>query len=188
MLRFPRVSQELCRQHMAAKSPFTRPEPGGRRGTDTSRVSSVSSQFSDGPQHSPSSHSSTPSWSEEPAQSNMDISTGHMILVRSRKLEFRLHFASNMRHVSIESENHTLTGIIALQFLTVQHITVNRLQYLLAQIFACLHLYLNSHKETAANLRKEELLGFCVFLTYISQFWGLSCVLNSTLESCQAVY
>ena len=55
---------------------------GGRRGTDTSRVSSVSSQFSDGPQHSPSStHSSTPSWSEEPAQSNMDISTGHMILV-----------------------------------------------------------------------------------------------------------
>ncbi|ROJ66285.1 Receptor-type tyrosine-protein phosphatase-like N [Anabarilius grahami] len=72
--------QELCRQHMAAKSSFTRPEAGGRRGTDTSRVSSVSSQFSDGPQHSPSSHSSTPSWSEEPAQSNMDISTGHMIL------------------------------------------------------------------------------------------------------------
>uniref|UniRef100_A0A8C3AYL8 Protein tyrosine phosphatase receptor type Na n=1 Tax=Cyclopterus lumpus TaxID=8103 RepID=A0A8C3AYL8_CYCLU len=54
--------QELCRQHMAM-------------------VGSVSSQFSDGPQHSPSStHSSTPSWSEEPAQSNMDISTGHMIL------------------------------------------------------------------------------------------------------------
>uniref|UniRef100_H2UFW4 Protein tyrosine phosphatase receptor type Na n=1 Tax=Takifugu rubripes TaxID=31033 RepID=H2UFW4_TAKRU len=50
-------------------------------GGNTSRVSSVSSQFSDGPQHSPSStHSSTPSWSEEPAQSNMDISTGHMIL------------------------------------------------------------------------------------------------------------
>ncbi|TSK92890.1 Receptor-type tyrosine-protein phosphatase-like N [Bagarius yarrelli] len=72
--------QELCRQHMAAKSSFSRPEAGGRRGTDTSRVSSVSSQFSDGPQHSPSSHSSTPSWSEEPAQSNMDISTGHMIL------------------------------------------------------------------------------------------------------------
>ncbi|XP_066497117.1 protein tyrosine phosphatase receptor type Na isoform X2 [Hoplias malabaricus] len=72
--------QELCRQHMAAKTSFSRPEPGGRRGTDTSRVSSVSSQFSDGPQHSPSSHSSTPSWSEEPAQSNMDISTGHMIL------------------------------------------------------------------------------------------------------------
>lgn len=59
---------------------------GGRRGTDTSRVSSVSSQFSDGPQHSPSStHSSTPSWSEEPAQSNMDISTGHMILVGGKR-------------------------------------------------------------------------------------------------------
>ncbi|XP_041858051.1 protein tyrosine phosphatase receptor type Na isoform X2 [Melanotaenia boesemani] len=90
--------QELCRQHMASKSslcrqdcmggvsgsmggPATATGAGGRRGTDTSRVSSVSSQFSDGPQHSPSStHSSTPSWSEEPAQSNMDISTGHMIL------------------------------------------------------------------------------------------------------------
>ncbi|XP_048857891.1 receptor-type tyrosine-protein phosphatase-like N isoform X2 [Brienomyrus brachyistius] len=53
---------------------------GGGGGTDTSRVSSVSSQFSDAPQPSPSSHSSTPSWCEEPAQSNMDISTGHMIL------------------------------------------------------------------------------------------------------------
>ncbi|XP_062287767.1 protein tyrosine phosphatase receptor type Na [Scomber scombrus] len=90
--------QELCRQHMASKSSMCRQDcmggggtsmggsaiatgAGGRRGTDTSRVSSVSSQFSDGPQHSPSStHSSTPSWSEEPAQTNMDISTGHMIL------------------------------------------------------------------------------------------------------------
>ncbi|CAL8265885.1 unnamed protein product [Lota lota] len=94
--------QELCRQHMASKLPVSRQDKdgggvaggaspasgsvvaagaGGRRGTETSRVSSVSSQFSDGPQHSPSStHSSTPSWSEEPAQSNMDISTGHMIL------------------------------------------------------------------------------------------------------------
>eukprot|EP00064_Thunnus_orientalis_P001569 superscaffoldBa00000108_g1572 len=92
------VGEELCRQHMASKSSLCRQDcvggvsssmagsaiatgAGGRRGTDTSRVSSVSSQFSDGPQHSPSStHSSTPSWSEEPAQSNMDISTGHMIL------------------------------------------------------------------------------------------------------------
>ncbi|KAM4558069.1 protein tyrosine phosphatase receptor type Na [Odontesthes bonariensis] len=90
--------QELCRQHMASKTSMSRQDcmggvtagmagsaigtgAGGRRGTDTSRVSSVSSQFSDGPQHSPSStHSSTPSWSEEPAQPNMDISTGHMIL------------------------------------------------------------------------------------------------------------
>lgn len=64
---------------MATKSLFSRaegpPEP--------SRVSSVSSQFSDAAQASPSSHSSTPSWCEEPAQANMDISTGHMILVRT---------------------------------------------------------------------------------------------------------
>ncbi|XP_028837512.1 receptor-type tyrosine-protein phosphatase-like N isoform X2 [Denticeps clupeoides] len=80
--------QDLCRQHMAAKSLFSRVEGGAAGGgagggggaTDTSRVSSVSSQFSDAAQPSPSSHSSTPSWCEEPAQSNMDISTGHMIL------------------------------------------------------------------------------------------------------------
>uniref|UniRef100_A0A8C9TWJ7 Protein tyrosine phosphatase receptor type N n=1 Tax=Scleropages formosus TaxID=113540 RepID=A0A8C9TWJ7_SCLFO len=75
--------QDLCRQHMAGKSSSGRQDTGtaaGGGGTDTSRVSSVSSQFSDAPQPSPSSHSSTPSWCEEPAQSNMDISTGHMIL------------------------------------------------------------------------------------------------------------
>ncbi|KAJ8383597.1 hypothetical protein AAFF_G00216700 [Aldrovandia affinis] len=78
----PYEYQDLCRQHMAAKSSCGRQEVGGGAGgvTDTSRVSSVSSQFSDGPQPSPSSHSSTPSWCEEPAQANMDISTGHMIL------------------------------------------------------------------------------------------------------------
>ncbi|NXA07299.1 PTPRN protein, partial [Sapayoa aenigma] len=71
--------QELCRQHMAAKSLFGRTEAPVAP-TETSRVSSISSQFSDAPQPSPSSHSSTPSWCEEPVQSNMDISTGHMIL------------------------------------------------------------------------------------------------------------
>ncbi|XP_005919946.1 receptor-type tyrosine-protein phosphatase-like N isoform X1 [Haplochromis burtoni] len=96
--------QDLCRQHMASKGAFGRLEAAalgavggasggsggggggsvaggavGGGGTD-SRVSSVSSQFSDGAQPSPSSHSSTPSWCEEPAQANMDISTGHMIL------------------------------------------------------------------------------------------------------------
>lgn len=67
---------------------------GGGGGTDTSRVSSVSSQFSDAPQPSPSSHSSTPSWCEEPAQSNMDISTGHMILVDPylSKQKYVIHF------------------------------------------------------------------------------------------------
>ncbi|XP_064420129.1 protein tyrosine phosphatase receptor type Na [Latimeria chalumnae] len=78
--------QDLCRQHMAAKSPMGRAEvvaigaASASGPTEPSRVSSVSSQFSDGAQASPSSHSSTPSWCEEPAQSNMDISTGHMIL------------------------------------------------------------------------------------------------------------
>ncbi|XP_024594954.1 receptor-type tyrosine-protein phosphatase N2-like [Neophocaena asiaeorientalis asiaeorientalis] len=66
--------QELCRQRMAAR-PSERPETA-----HTSRVSSVSSQFSDGPMPSPSARGSTSSWSEEPVQPNMDISTGHMVL------------------------------------------------------------------------------------------------------------
>ncbi|KAM7379779.1 hypothetical protein PAMP_005306 [Pampus punctatissimus] len=66
---------ELCRQRMAVKPPAERPEP------ISSRINSVSSQFSDGgPAVSPSARSSISSWSEEPAHSNMDISTGHMIL------------------------------------------------------------------------------------------------------------
>ncbi|KAJ8268614.1 hypothetical protein COCON_G00137860 [Conger conger] len=66
--------QELCRQRMAVRT-AERPEP-----MHASRINSVSSQFSDGPLPSPSVRSSTSSWSEEPAHSNMDISTGHMIL------------------------------------------------------------------------------------------------------------
>ncbi|CAJ1072988.1 receptor-type tyrosine-protein phosphatase N2-like [Xyrichtys novacula] len=67
--------QELCRQRMAVKPPMERQEP------ISSRINSVSSQFSDAGQAvSPSARSSVSSWSEEPAHSNMDISTGHMIL------------------------------------------------------------------------------------------------------------
>nr|CAI9698752.1 unnamed protein product [Rangifer tarandus platyrhynchus] len=44
------------------------------------RVSSVSSQLSDGPVPSPSARSSASSWPEEPVQPNMDISTGHVVL------------------------------------------------------------------------------------------------------------
>ncbi|XP_032298873.1 receptor-type tyrosine-protein phosphatase N2 isoform X5 [Coturnix japonica] len=66
--------QELCRQRMAVRT-SDRPEP-----LHASRINSVSSQFSDGPIPSPSARSSTSSWCEEPVQSNMDISTGHMIL------------------------------------------------------------------------------------------------------------
>ncbi|MGH0149031.1 UNVERIFIED_CONTAM: hypothetical protein FKN15_046183 [Acipenser sinensis] len=67
--------QELCRQRMAVKM-AERPEPH-----HTSRINSTSSQFSDGPIPSPTARSSTSSWSEEPVQSNMNISTGHMVLM-----------------------------------------------------------------------------------------------------------
>ncbi|NWV00976.1 PTPR2 phosphatase, partial [Upupa epops] len=70
----PAAYQELCRQRMAVKA-SDRPEP-----LHASRINSISSQFSDGPIPSPSARSSTSSWCEEPVQSNMDISTGHMIL------------------------------------------------------------------------------------------------------------
>ncbi|XP_062377688.1 receptor-type tyrosine-protein phosphatase N2 isoform X2 [Sardina pilchardus] len=76
--------QDLCRQRMAGQTSERaergeRPEPLAHT-SHTSRINSVSSQFSDGPMPSPSARSSTSSWSEEPAHSNMDISTGHMIL------------------------------------------------------------------------------------------------------------
>ncbi|XP_050948654.1 solute carrier organic anion transporter family member 5A1b isoform X1 [Labeo rohita] len=67
--------QELCRQRMAVKPPVEKSDP-----IHSSRINSVSSQLSDGPMPSPSARTSTSSWSEEPAHSNMDISTGHMIL------------------------------------------------------------------------------------------------------------
>lgn len=57
--------QELCRARMA-----------GKNDTSAARVASLSKE-NDRP---PSSRSSTSSWSEEPALSNMDISTGHMVL------------------------------------------------------------------------------------------------------------
>lgn len=66
-----------------------------------SRVSSVSSQFSDGAQPSPSSHSSTPSWCEEPAQANMDISTGHMILVSTQCLHVTVMCRRDINMVSL---------------------------------------------------------------------------------------
>ncbi|KAF5902982.1 receptor-type tyrosine-protein phosphatase N2-like isoform X1, partial [Clarias magur] len=67
--------QELCRQRMAVKPPVERAEI-----RQSSRINSVSSQLSDGPILSPSARTSTSSWSEEPVHTNMDISTGHMIL------------------------------------------------------------------------------------------------------------
>ncbi|CAF96732.1 unnamed protein product, partial [Tetraodon nigroviridis] len=69
--------QELCRQRMASRTSERVERPETLR---HSRLNSVSSQFSDGPAASPSTRSSTSSWCEEPVPSNMDISTGHMIL------------------------------------------------------------------------------------------------------------
>ncbi|XP_046879844.1 receptor-type tyrosine-protein phosphatase N2 [Hypomesus transpacificus] len=69
--------QELCRQRMAVRTSERVERPETRR---HSRLNSVSSQFSDGPAASPSARSSTSSWCDEPVPSNMDISTGHMIL------------------------------------------------------------------------------------------------------------
>nr|CAD7402735.1 unnamed protein product [Timema cristinae] len=67
--------QELCRARMATKSQQDKPEPlhVGQRIASLSRES-------EGSNNSPSSRSSTSSWSEEPALTNMDISTGHMVL------------------------------------------------------------------------------------------------------------
>ncbi|XP_061431122.1 receptor-type tyrosine-protein phosphatase N2-like isoform X2 [Lethenteron reissneri] len=82
--------QELCRQRVASRSCertelLLRPQAA-----HTSRVSSVSSQHSDpgvtgvtttaAAALSPSPRSSISSWSEEPASSSLDITTGHMIL------------------------------------------------------------------------------------------------------------
>uniref|UniRef100_A0A8C4QV78 Protein-tyrosine phosphatase receptor IA-2 ectodomain domain-containing protein n=1 Tax=Eptatretus burgeri TaxID=7764 RepID=A0A8C4QV78_EPTBU len=78
----PADYQELCRQRMASQSS----EPERDRAPSVphvSRISSLSSQPSEGAPypHSPSPRSSISSWTEEPATSNLDITTGHMILV-----------------------------------------------------------------------------------------------------------
>ncbi|XP_067256740.1 receptor-type tyrosine-protein phosphatase N2 [Chanodichthys erythropterus] len=72
--------QDLCRQRMAVQTSERGERSEVFHPSHTSRINSVSSQFSDGPMQSPSARSSTSSWSEEPTQTNMDISTGHMIL------------------------------------------------------------------------------------------------------------
>ncbi|XP_054744529.1 receptor-type tyrosine-protein phosphatase-like N, partial [Anastrepha obliqua] len=61
--------QDLCRVRMAGKGSAPEPVASGR-------ITSLSKE-NDRP---PSSRSSTSSWSEEPALTNMDISTGHMVL------------------------------------------------------------------------------------------------------------
>ncbi|XP_023288665.1 receptor-type tyrosine-protein phosphatase N2 [Orussus abietinus] len=62
--------QDLCRARMQAKQPAEKPE--------SPRVISLSRESDSA--NSPSNRSSTSSWGEEPALTNMDISTGHMVL------------------------------------------------------------------------------------------------------------
>ncbi|XP_049537285.1 receptor-type tyrosine-protein phosphatase N2 [Anopheles darlingi] len=65
--------QDLCRARMASGKPGATPSdsPSGGRITALAKESEA---------RPPSSRSSTSSWSEEPALTNMDISTGHMVL------------------------------------------------------------------------------------------------------------
>lgn len=60
--------QELCRARMSNKK--------DESNATSQRIASLSKD----PDNSPSSRSSTSSWGEEPVLSNMDISTGHMVL------------------------------------------------------------------------------------------------------------
>ncbi|XP_011875923.1 PREDICTED: uncharacterized protein LOC105566484 isoform X2 [Vollenhovia emeryi] len=61
--------QDLCRARMQAKQPNEKLE--------SPRITSLSRENES---NLPSNRSSTSSWGEEPALSNMDISTGHMVL------------------------------------------------------------------------------------------------------------
>lgn len=71
--------QELCRARMA----------GGKESASSADVSGsliagrLTSLTRDNERPPSSSRSSTSSWNEEPALTNMDISTGHMVLVRT---------------------------------------------------------------------------------------------------------
>ncbi|XP_067215133.1 receptor-type tyrosine-protein phosphatase N2 isoform X2 [Linepithema humile] len=62
--------QDLCRARMQAKQPNEKVE--------SPRITSLSRESEFG--NLPSNRSSTSSWGEEPTLSNMDISTGHMVL------------------------------------------------------------------------------------------------------------
>ncbi|CAK9809523.1 Receptor-type tyrosine-protein phosphatase N2 [Anthophora plagiata] len=62
--------QDLCRARMHAKQPTDKPE--------SLRITSLSRENETN--NAPSNRSSTSSWGEEPALSNMDIATGQMVL------------------------------------------------------------------------------------------------------------
>ncbi|KAL4714571.1 hypothetical protein ACJJTC_006617 [Scirpophaga incertulas] len=70
--------QELCRARMSGKWSGQQSTPAPPQPAEPpQRITSLSKE-SDA--NSPSTRSSTSSWSEEPALTNMDISTGHMVL------------------------------------------------------------------------------------------------------------
>ncbi|XP_052130720.1 receptor-type tyrosine-protein phosphatase N2 isoform X3 [Frankliniella occidentalis] len=70
--------QDLCRARMAKKAEAEQARAQHETHVDA-RLASLSRE-SEGSNNSPSSRSSTSSWTEEPALTNMDISTGHMVL------------------------------------------------------------------------------------------------------------
>uniref|UniRef100_A0AAG5DBM1 Receptor-type tyrosine-protein phosphatase N2 n=1 Tax=Anopheles atroparvus TaxID=41427 RepID=A0AAG5DBM1_ANOAO len=71
--------QDLCRARMAGgkAGPPATAATGGSNDSPGGRITALSKEAEARP---PSSRSSTSSWSEEPALTNMDISTGHMVL------------------------------------------------------------------------------------------------------------
>lgn len=82
--------QELCRARMAGKNGTSTGNGSGsgagggsNEPAHSGRITSLSKENEGRP---PSSRSSTSSWSEEPALTNMDISTGHMVLVSGRSI------------------------------------------------------------------------------------------------------
>ncbi|EDW39639.1 GL15097 [Drosophila persimilis] len=80
--------QELCRARMAGKSgsgggggsSVGGAAGGGGSSTEPAQGGRITSLSKENEGRPPSSRSSTSSWSEEPALTNMDISTGHMVL------------------------------------------------------------------------------------------------------------
>ena len=81
--------QDLCRARMQAKQPSEKLE--------SPRITSLTRENESN--NMSSNRSSTSSWGEEPALTNMDISTGHMVLVSiNNKIKKKVdisHFTSN---------------------------------------------------------------------------------------------
>lgn len=69
--------QDLCRARMQVKHPTEKSE--------SPRAFRLINRVYDS-NNSSSNRSSTSSWGEEPAPTNLDISTGHMVLVKNSKL------------------------------------------------------------------------------------------------------